>query len=547
MLYEILCDKFITEGKPRGPITFHDGLNVVQGHNTGENSIGKSTFLLVIDFAFGGNDYVNETSITNHVGHHTVKFCFKFGDKLHRFSRSTDNKNEVALCDETYTPTETIGIEEFCIRLKALYKISLTDITFRNIISRYFRIYNRETSDEHSPLAGWKGESDRDSLIDFLQLHDAYAVIKEHHEEIRKKQDYKKAVKAAGSQKVVTLISSEKAYKENLEEIDRLQIELEHIARYGKDDLLNRTEDEAKQAAEHKAQHESLVRQRKRLWSQWHTINNASKIRRPASAQDFQELLRYFPDSNITELSKIESFHSRLSSILQEEFSASMASILALIDETNRDIAIIEATMKELDIVGRSVTTLESYASVRAKIKVLQDQNDLYLELDKVSDEIKVTNKTFTEIFMQQVAIIEGKVNPSIAQINADIYGENSVPPVLHITSPTSYSYGTPSDGGTGTNWKNLIFLDMAMLEFTQLPAIAHDTIVFKHIDRVYMSRVLEKYSGLQNKQAFIAFDSTITYVGNAQNIIKDKTVLNLSDGNELFGSSWAKRSSATE
>jgi len=87
----------------------------------------------------------------------------------------------------------------------------------------------------------------------------------------------------------------------------------------------------------------------------------------------------------------------------------------------------------------------------------------------------------------------------------------------------------------------------MAMLEFTQLPAIAHDTIVFKHIDRVYMSRVLEKYSGLQNKQAFIAFDSTITYVGNAQNIIKDKTVLNLSDGNELFGSSWAKRSSATE
>ena len=35
-------------------IVFNSGLSVVLGTNTGDNSIGKSTFLLIVDFVFGG-------------------------------------------------------------------------------------------------------------------------------------------------------------------------------------------------------------------------------------------------------------------------------------------------------------------------------------------------------------------------------------------------------------------------------------------------------------------------------------------------------------
>lgn len=63
MLYEIVCDKFISNAQQRGKIYFHDGLNVIQGHNSGTNSIGKSTFLLVVDFAFGGNTYAKNKKI----------------------------------------------------------------------------------------------------------------------------------------------------------------------------------------------------------------------------------------------------------------------------------------------------------------------------------------------------------------------------------------------------------------------------------------------------------------------------------------------------
>ncbi len=50
MLVEIHCDEFMSYGKPRKPIIFHEGLNTVLGGQSADNSIGKSTFLLIIDY-----------------------------------------------------------------------------------------------------------------------------------------------------------------------------------------------------------------------------------------------------------------------------------------------------------------------------------------------------------------------------------------------------------------------------------------------------------------------------------------------------------------
>ena len=60
MLFEISCDKFLENGQVRPAVKFHKGLNVVLGTELRANSIGKSTFLLIIDFVFGGNDYVKK-------------------------------------------------------------------------------------------------------------------------------------------------------------------------------------------------------------------------------------------------------------------------------------------------------------------------------------------------------------------------------------------------------------------------------------------------------------------------------------------------------
>lgn len=56
--------------------------------DTGSNSIGKSTFLMVLDFVFGGENYVmRSTDIQEEISVHTIEFVFEFEryEKAHYF------------------------------------------------------------------------------------------------------------------------------------------------------------------------------------------------------------------------------------------------------------------------------------------------------------------------------------------------------------------------------------------------------------------------------------------------------------------------------
>ena len=73
MLHEIYCEQFHQKR-----IVFNPGLSVVLGTNTGDNSIGKSTFLLIVDYVFGGSTYAGATDIIENVGPHDIYFSFVF-------------------------------------------------------------------------------------------------------------------------------------------------------------------------------------------------------------------------------------------------------------------------------------------------------------------------------------------------------------------------------------------------------------------------------------------------------------------------------------
>ena len=100
MLVEIRSSAFKEFGRIRPPVRFHEGLNVILGTKTGANSIGKSTFLMILDFVFGGDDYaVKIRDAANHVGEHVIQFAFHFGNKLFFFSRGTANFTTVICCN----------------------------------------------------------------------------------------------------------------------------------------------------------------------------------------------------------------------------------------------------------------------------------------------------------------------------------------------------------------------------------------------------------------------------------------------------------------
>lgn len=121
MLYEIICDKFNQKR-----IEFHAGLNSVLGDDLGSNSIGKSTFLMIIDFVLGGKDYIMaSTDIQKNVGSHVIKACFIFNEVKHFFSRNTDDLEIVYRCDENYNIHSEMPLDSYCDFLKVNYQITL--------------------------------------------------------------------------------------------------------------------------------------------------------------------------------------------------------------------------------------------------------------------------------------------------------------------------------------------------------------------------------------------------------------------------------------
>ena len=152
MLKEIKSDVFKDKDGVRPTVIFHNGLNVVNGSETGSNSIGKSTFLMAIDFCFGGKDYYDKLkNVIKNVNHHEINFAFEFENKMYYFCRDTSSPDIITLCDGgDYNKTkETWSKEEFLSWLNKKYS-NPTSLSFRNLISLYFRIYNRENLDRKS-------------------------------------------------------------------------------------------------------------------------------------------------------------------------------------------------------------------------------------------------------------------------------------------------------------------------------------------------------------------------------------------------------------
>ena len=548
MLYEIWCDQFKCNNKPRGIIRFNETLNVVKGHDSGTNSIGKSTFLLAIDFAFGGNSYAEDKSLIKKIGHHTINYCFKFGNEFYYFSRNTATPKEVNICNAEYVLQETIPIDEYNNKLLKLYSIDLPNISFRQIVGRYFRVYGRGSSNERKPLASYDGEAPKESLIALLKLFNGYTPIETLYLELKDKEERKKAIINADKYNLVTIIKSKKDYQKNLSDIERLNGELQSLARFGRQELLYLDPAQAEKAAEYKSRYETLTRRKKQLWAKYYSIKNNAERTHASTAQDFNALLQFFPNSDIKLLSDIENFHSKITDILSEEFTISMSQILKQINEISIELTQIEVSLKELDVPKRIAdSTLKAYAQAQNQINELNRQNELYVTKREIETDIRTLKAKYQQLFTDIFKDITSKINDVMAKLNAFIYGENIVAPVLIVTKPNSYTFGTDMDDGTGTNYKNLILLDLASLKLTELPTIAHDTIVFHNIGQDPMAKILELYNKSE-KQIFIAIDESAKYNEIAQKIIENNKILELSgNGNELFGSSWITKTSDSD
>ena len=103
MLKKISCNIFLQK-----EIVFYEGLNAIVGDDIASNSIGKSTMLMIIDFVFGGDDYISKNhDVVDNLGHHDFRFIFNFDNKDYYFIRSTNEYKFVEI-DDAYSTGSSI-------------------------------------------------------------------------------------------------------------------------------------------------------------------------------------------------------------------------------------------------------------------------------------------------------------------------------------------------------------------------------------------------------------------------------------------------------
>lgn len=547
MLIKIQCDKFKYYTQARPPIEFKEGLNIIEGAYSGTNSIGKSTFLMCIDFAFGGNDYVDKLkTIKKKIGDHTIEFAFKFGDETLYFSRATNNHKIVNKCNSNFEIISSMSLDDFTEFLKLKYKIQNREASFRDLTSRFFRIYNRGNIDETLPLRGFSNESPTASVEAIFKIFNKYESIRIQKEAYNLSDDKKTTFKSAGDYEFIPNISKAK-YNDNLIKIEELRTQISELADKSDKGLLELDSQKSEELSQIDSKIKSLKRERSLYFNKIDVLKKDRALSKIDIQKDFEELLAFFPDVNIERLSEIENFHNMLSGILKKELTTQESKTWAIINYLTSQIEELERRKLEIGCVNKvSKIVLNRHTELSKELEKLIKENECYKKYESLKEQVKSDKKILDDIILDEGAKLAKIINDKMAEISELVF-PNYQAPVLTITKTGNYDFSTPDDEGTGTNYKGLILFDLAVLLLTEVPALAHDSVLVKNISQTTTENIYQVYNNMQ-KQVFAVVDRADTYNKEMRKIIDEHRVLYLSEGgNELFGFSWAKKTEVEE
>ena len=549
MLAEISCDKFMENGKVRDPIEFHEGLNTVIGSESGTNSIGKSTFLMILDFVFGGEDYVSkskEVFKSANVGPHTIKFKFIFDGKPYYFTRLADplNYKTVIKCNEKYEPLDggEMTIQQYHEFLAEHYGFTEKGQTWRGCVTRSTRVDRRETLDLDKPLKSYKAEPDRDGIVALIKLYGQFEAVSDQLQIKKDAESEETAFKDAQKHEFVPNVKNATEFKKNEEQIETLEAEINDLADQSSKGLLELTSMQAEQLTEIKNKIAGFKRQRSRLQGQLAAIDRSKAEDKKSFQIDYRELLEFFPEINVQKLEQIEQFHRRITQILNGEIREkkdSLDAMIALASSRIKELEEEQLRISQLPNVEKA--TLEKYAELQKELLELQTANGAYKKKDELHKKTESAKETVDDVIVKEMGYIESKLNPLMDQMNDTLYDVEIKPPLFRTYSADKYEFYTEDDNGSGMRRKGVILLDLALMKSTKLPFVIHDSVLLHDIENEAIEKILELYESQKPKQVFIAYDKTSTPL--ADQIAKDTQVLHLSrGGNELFGKAWNRK-----
>lgn len=544
MLKQISCDKFMKNNTVRAPIIFHEGLNAILGDELGSNSIGKSTFLMIIDFCFGGEDYITKEKDTiKLIGEHTIYFIFEFNNEEKCFSRSTMNSNLVTVySDNTFTRvTKTISLEAFKNGLLKYYNIDHLGLTFREVVSRFFRIYNRQTHNELRPLNATVKQEDKLGIISLLKLYNSFAPIEQqliiYNDALDKKKTFEN-LKRYTSNNIAENIEE---FRKNENEIKKIESELRILIDENNKGISEQIIIENEEKEQLRKRRSQLRYEKSKLARKIEDLEFDLMFDEIEITKTIEQLKKYFPNETFAEIEEINNFHKNVKAIVAKETKNNNK-------ETKELIAIIDEEIFEID---KKLENYESKPNVNSliierhlfltnRLQKLIEANENFNKKITAIKEFKIAEEKLTKLTSSIVKTIQDKINKQLFEYNKKIIrmdGKTHFPPILNINALKSYSFYTPHDTGTGTRFKGVALFDCTILNQTPLPAFIHDSIIFNSIGDDTLLDLFTIYKNQNKKQIFISFDNPYIHGNEIQNILFEAKVLTLSkEPNALFG-----------
>jgi hypothetical protein len=533
MLIEIRSDKLRT-----GHITFHNGLNVILGDDNATNSIGKSSLLMVIDFVFGGNTFVERNKdVVQELGHHDYYFAFLFDDETYRFRRGTDTADTIYRCDAEYDVVGPITLEEYTTFLKAAYQIAIDDITFRSLVGLYLRVWGKENLDVHRPLHMFSSQPNRECVNNLIKTFGRYGSIKDLAERLRAKEQEASALRAAFRNEIVPQITS-RQHKDNQDKIAQMQREIEDIKQNLAKYATNIAEVVNREILELKVAKDELLATKLKLESRLSRVQRNIAGNRHIRSRHFAALTQFFPDIDQTRLANIEEFHSVVARLLRTELEATAKDLQAQIERVAIELQEIDGKMAStLVAIDKPTHVVDRVYALATSLRNARLANQHYETEEGLERTISSVRQGLSKEKAVVLGYIQSAINDGIRRIVAMVFGPNRKSPALQL-SEYSYAYDVFEDTGTGTAYANLIVFDLAIFGATVLPVVAHDSVLFKNIENDSVANLFRIYSAIE-KQSFVAIDEIDKYGPDTASMLRSKSVIQLDDDHVLYIKDW--------
>lgn len=533
MLHEIRCEKFRTR-----VVKFHPGLNVVLGDDNATNSIGKSTLLMLVDFVFGGSTLLDwNNDVVAELGHHHYDFAFEFDGELYRFRRETITPETVYVCDEDYKVLSAVQLDEFNVFLKNAYGLSQPSQTFRAAVGLHLRVWGKTNLIPEKPLHVVPKQRDKDCIDNLIKTYGKFDAIRERDDAVRIADTDLKTIRAAANKQLIPKVTKT-GYAQAKVQIAGLERDLEDVRQNLASYATSLSAVINKEVLELKKRKDDLLQRRMTVAGRLQRVDRNLTGKRSLHGGGFQDLEKFFPEINTERLAEVEAFHDGVARILQKQLKQSKEQLeeeLKLIDQI---IADIDSDMAAaLGSVEQPESLVDHVFNVALSLQSARASRDGYEQEQAHIDALRKAKEALAEVKQRILTEVETSVNDGMRDIVSDAVGEHRKSPRISL-GDANYKFEVFEDTGTGTAYFGLVLFDMAVFRATGLPAIAHDSVLFKNISNDSVANLIQLYAKIQ-KQSFIALDEIQKYGSAAAQTLQKQSVIQLSDHAVLYTKDW--------